>query len=152
MIDKDKARKKIERWLKKIPKSEHDIPYFKIGNSFLTPDEAIAILKDKPKEKDAGIQGLSASDEITDQLDSGTPTPIAVDTPEDLVIEQVKARIQKLSPEDRNQVCVGRLGQPVAYSMQGLLDAINENTADGIEFKNAMVNYYKIVIKRLENG
>ena len=148
-MQKGKAKQKIEKWLEKIPKSERDVPYFKVGGRLVSPREALEELDDKPKTKGAK-EALDIADDLVDQLDPETPTPLIPAAIDDIVVGQIKARLEHTPVEERNTLSISRLGKREVYSMQSMYDAIMADTEDGKEFRMAMAKYYQKLMRRLE--
>lgn len=96
-MDKELAKEKIAKWLESIPKSERDIPYFKIprreGSQLVSPQKAVEKLSKEQKALNY------IAEKITDQINPDTETKLIPEDIDDLVMAQLMARLENMPPE-----------------------------------------------------
>jgi len=145
MMNKEKAREKIEKWLEGIPKSEMDMPYFEIprrdGSQMVSTRRAIEKLS-----KDQKILNFIA-DKIVDQLDPNTDTPLIADNVDDVIKAQFDERYKALPEEYKKRPLFGIMGREAYYAKD--ISALYDKDEN---FKKSARAFYHTHIKRLQEN
>ena len=114
----------IEKWLKRIPKTERDVPYFVIDGELVTPNET--------------IKALSENESIIIE------NPIDID---DLIVRQMKARLAGM-PEDMKKN-MKFLSDTKSYTVEETYNEVFNKTEYGIQLLGSYKKVYLDIISRL---
>lgn len=138
-MNKEEARKKIEKWLMGIPKSERDVPYFEIprrdGSQMVSPQQAMDELSKNQRELNY------IAKHIIDQLDPETDTELESKNAEMLIEEQIKSKLNSMTEEEKNR--------PFIMFWDGSKPLPYKELVKTKRYKQIMLNYYQHLIRKL---
>jgi len=138
-MDKELAKKKIEDWVKRIPASEKNVPYFHIprrdGVQVVSPEKAI-----KKLSKDQKTENFIAS-KVSDQLDPETEAQLIPEDTDELVKKQLQTRLDSMTDEFKKNFRVRTDGKE--ESIESFYLKMIKGTKEG---KERLESYKKVYL------